>query len=399
MADLLAKRIGKIKPSPTVAISTLANQLKAEGKDVINLGTGEPDFDTPGHIKEAAIEAIRGGQTNYTPVPGTAELRKAIAAKLKDENGLEYGPDQIIASTGAKECLINLMNAVVDDGDEVLIPAPYWVSYPDMALLCGGVPKVVTCGMGQGFKLRPEQLEETVTPKSKLLVVNSPSNPSGCVYTREELGALAEVVRPHDRLVVCSDDIYEHITYGAKFAGILDVAPDLGERTVVVNGVSKFYAMTGWRLGYAAGNAAIIKAMAKVQSQGTTCASAISQAAAAAALRGGTKGTAEMLEAFRRRRDLVIGRFAEIPGLECPPIDGAFYAFPHAGEAIAGLRKAGKIAEETDVALCEHMLQEAGVAAVPGSAFGMEDHFRISFATSDELLEDALGRIAKALAA
>lgn len=399
MADLLARRIGKIKPSPTVAISTLANRLKAEGRDIINLGTGEPDFDTPEHIKEAGIAAIRGGRTNYTAVAGTAELREAVAAKLKAENGLEYAPDQVVASTGAKECLINLMHSVVDEGDEVLIPAPYWVSYPDMALLCEGVPRTLECGMGRGFKLDPARLEEAITPRSKLLVINSPSNPSGCVYSADELGAIAEVVRPHGRLLVCSDDIYEHITYGAPFVSILNVAPDLRDRTVVVNGVSKFYAMTGWRLGYAAGSREIVKAMAKVQSQGTTCASAISQAAAAEALRAGTKGTGEMLEAFRRRRDMVGARLAEIPGIEVPPIDGAFYAFPRASGAIASLHAAGKLEAPTDVALCSHMLQNGGVAAVPGSAFGTDGHFRISFAAADSLLEDALGRIATALAA
>jgi len=396
----LASRIGKIKPSPTVAISTLAKQLSAEGKDVINLGTGEPDFDTPEHIKSAAIEAIRGGQTNYTPVAGTPKLRAAIVEKLRSQNGLDYAPDQVIVSTGAKEALINLFSAVIDDGDEVIVPAPYWVSYPDMALLSGGVPKVLRCGMDQGFKLLPEQLEAALTPRSKLLVLNSPSNPCGCVYKPDELAALAEVIGRHPDLMVCSDDIYEHIVYpGSKFAGILDAAPSLKERTVVINGVSKCYAMTGWRIGYAAGEPDVIKAMAKVQSQGTTCASSVSQAAAAAALEAGLEGVGPMLEAFTRRRELVMERFGQVDCLACPKPDGAFYAFPEATAAIDSLHKSGKISAPTDVELCSYILNERGVAAVPGSAFGADGHFRISFATSDDLLEDALGRIRDALAA
>jgi len=395
----LAARIGKIKPSPTVAISTLAKQLSAEGKDVINLGTGEPDFDTPEHIKSAAIEAIRGGQTNYTPVAGTPELRAAVVAKLKRENGLDYSPDQVIVSTGAKEALMNLFTAVVDDGDEVIVPAPYWVSYPDMALLSGGVPKVVRCGMGQGFKLLPEQLEEALTPRSKLLILNSPSNPCGCVYEPAELSALAEVIGKHPDLMVCSDDIYEHIVYpGAKFTGILDAAPSLKERAVVINGVSKCYAMTGWRIGYAAGEQDVIKAMAKVQSQGTTCASSVSQAAAAAALDAGLEGVGPMLEAFTRRRELVLQGLSQVSGIVCPKPDGAFYAFPEASAAIERLHQSGKIPAADDVALCSYILNERGVAAVPGSAFGADGHFRISFATSDEMLEDALARIKDTLA-
>ena len=397
---VLAERMAKIKPSPTVAISTLAQQLKAEGKDVINLGTGEPDFDTPEHVKEAAIDAIRRGETNYTPVAGTPALRQAVVEKFRADNGLEYKLSQILVSTGAKESIMNLVIAVVDDGDEVVIPAPYWVSYPDMTLLAGGSPVVVSCGMDQGFKMRPEQLEAALTPKSKLLILNSPSNPSGSVYTPDELMELGKVVAGHPRLLVCSDDIYEHIIYpGIVFSTILDADPSLFERTVVVNGVSKRYAMTGWRIGFAAGEESIIKAMAKVQSQGTTCASSVSQAAAAAALTSGSKGTDKMLTAFERRRNLVLERFEKIESLKCAPIDGAFYAFPDASSAIAVLYESGKIKEANDVALCSYMLEKAGVAAVPGSAFGLDGHFRISFATSDELLEDALGRIERSFAA
>ncbi len=366
---------------------------------MINLGTGEPDFDTPEHIKQAAIAAMGSGATKYTPVAGTPSLREAIAAKLDSENGLHYTTDRILVSTGAKESIMNLVTSVVDDGDEVLVPSPYWVSYPDMALLAGGEAKIVTCPVSQGFKMRPEQLEAAITPKSKLLILNSPSNPAGCVYSKDELADLASVIKAHDSLLICSDDIYEHIRYTDKpFANILNADPELDERTVIVNGVSKCYAMTGWRIGYTAASVEIIKAMSKVQSQGTTCASAISQAAAEAALRAGLKGMEEMTAAFRRRRDLVQRNLNTIDGLECPEIDGAFYAFPDASTAIARLYKEGRLDAPTDVALCSLLLREQGVAAVPGSSFGAEGHFRISFATSDGLLEEAIARISSTLA-
>ena len=396
--NTLAARVGRIKPSPTIAVSTKAQEMKAAGRDIINLGSGEPDFDTPQHIKDAAIAAIANGQTKYTPVGGTAQIKNAIAHKLAQENNLHYSPEQIIVSTGAKHCIMNLMLAVLDAGDEVIIPAPYWVSYPDMALLADAIPVVITAGSEQNYKITPRQLKTALTDKSKLLILNSPSNPSGALYSKDELAALAEALSQHPRVIIATDDIYEHIRYdGRPFANILNACPSLSERVIVINGVSKAYAMTGWRIGYAAGNANIIKAMTKIQSQGTSNACSIAQAAAAAALEGGTDCIAPMVEAFDRRRKFVQEGLNAARGIHCGDIEGAFYAFADAQNAIANLRESGKIDKADDLSLCAYLLEKAEVAAVPGSAFGAEGCFRISFATSDENLDKAIDRIQKAL--
>ncbi|MGI9305743.1 MAG: pyridoxal phosphate-dependent aminotransferase [Gammaproteobacteria bacterium] len=394
---ILAERVGRIKPSPTIAVSSRAQELKAAGRDVINLGSGEPDFDTPQHIKDAAAAAIQNGETKYTAVGGTAALKAAVAEKLRRENGLEYAPAQIIASTGAKHSIMNLMTAVLDEGDEAVIPAPYWVSYPDMALLLGARP--VVAAPADGRKITPDELQNALTDKSKLLVINSPSNPSGAMYSRDELAALGEVILRYPKLLVVSDDIYEHVRYdGRDFANIVNACPELLSRTIVVNGVSKAFAMTGWRIGYAAGPENIIKAMTKVQSQGTSNPCSIAQAAAAAALNGGLDCIAPMLEAFDRRRRFVREGLNAAPGLECGEIDGAFYAFAAAGGAIAALHGNGKIAAPTDLELCAYLLEKAEVAAVPGSAFGADNYFRISFAAADDALKTAISRIQTALA-
>ncbi|MGI9296264.1 MAG: pyridoxal phosphate-dependent aminotransferase [Gammaproteobacteria bacterium] len=395
---ILAARVGRIKPSPTIAVSTRAKELRAEGRDIINLGSGEPDFDTPQHIKDAAAAAMRDGETKYTAVGGTPALKNAVREKLRRENALQYAPEQIIVSTGAKHSLMNLMFAVLDAEDEVVIPAPYWVSYPDMALLADARPVFVAADAAQGYKITPRQLRDAISPKSKLLILNSPSNPSGAMYSSDELAALGEVVAANPRLLVATDDIYEHIRYdGRPFANIVNVRPDLADRVVVVNGVSKAYAMTGWRIGYAAGPERVIKAMTKIQSQGTSNPCSIAQAAAAAALDGGAECVAPMLEAFARRREIAREGLNAAPGIVCGEIAGAFYAFADAREAIVSLHSAEKIPAADDLALCEYLLEKAEVAAVPGSAFGAPGCFRISFATSDENLQNAVSRIQNAL--
>ena len=394
----LAQRIGRIRASPTIAVSTLAKELKAAGKDVINMGTGEPDFDTPDHIKEAAKKAISEGQTKYTAVPGTIELREAICRKFKRENGLDYQPDQILVSTGAKQAIMNLIQCVIDHDDEAVIIAPCWVSYPDMIAFCGGKPVPVTAASTSGYKVSPEQLAAAITTKTRLIMINSPSNPSGAVYTADELRALGEVVSPHERIVVCSDDIYEHVTYGGESApSFASVNPQLQDRCAVVNGVSKAFAMTGWRIGYVAAEVALTKAMTKVQSQTTSNACSIAQAAAIAALDGGLDCIKPMLETFISRRDRVVAAFEKIEGLVVPSIDGAFYAFPDAREAIDRLHRNGRLSEATDDALCKMLLEGVGVAAVPGSAFEAPGCFRVSFAAADDMIEAAIERITKAL--
>lgn len=399
MTDIsLAARAGRIKPSPTIAVSSRAQELRAEGRDIINLGSGEPDFDTPQHIKDAAAAAMRGGQTKYTAVGGTPALKEAVCEKFRRENNLGYAPAQILVSTGAKHSLMNLMFAALNEGDEVVIPAPYWVSYPDMALLADARPVFVSAGAEDGYKISPRQLAAALTEKSKLLILNSPSNPSGALYSANELAALAEVVSAHPNLLVATDDIYEHIRYDNRpFANILNVAPALANRAVVVNGVSKAFAMTGWRIGFAAGPETIIRAMTKIQSQCTSNPCSIAQAAAEAALRGGAECIAPMLRAFDRRRKFVREGLNAAPGIVCGEIHGAFYAFADAREAIRNLHSAGKIADANDIALCAYFLEAAEVAAVPGSAFGCEGHFRISFAASDENLQKAVSRIKSAL--
>lgn len=395
----LSRRVQAIKPSPTLAVTALAASLKAQGKDIIGLGAGEPDFDTPDHIKAAAIEAIHKGFTKYTAVDGTPSLKQAIIAKFRRDNGLEYTPRQILVSCGGKQSFYNLVQAVVDPGDEVVIPAPYWVSYPDIVLLADGTPVFVPAGIEQGFKITPAQLEAALTPRTRLVVINSPSNPSGAVYTLEELRALGEVLKAHPGVLIATDDMYEHIRLtDAPFVNILNACPELYDRTLVLNGVSKAYAMTGWRIGYAAGPESIITAMTNVQSQSTSNPTSISQVAAEAALNGDQACIAPMVAAFRSRHTFVVDALNRIPGVHCLPAGGAFYAFPDVREAIRSLHARGGIAEASDIAFSNYLLEKAGVAVVPGSAFGLEGYIRLSFATSLENLQRALARMQQALA-
>lgn len=394
----LSQRVQTIKESPTLAVTARAAKLKAEGKDIIGLGAGEPDFDTPQHIKDAAKKAIDQGFTKYTPVAGIPGLKKAIVAKFHNENGLDYNDKEVIVGVGGKQCIFNLALAVLNPGDEVIVPAPYWVSYADIALVAGAKPVIIQCGIEQEFKLTPQQLEAAITPKTRLFMINSPSNPTGSVYTLAELQALGEVLKRHPQILVATDDMYEHVNLsGEKFHNILNATPELKDRCIVLNGVSKAYSMTGWRIGYAAGPAHIIKAMEILQSQSTSNPTSISQVAAQAALEGPQECIVPMLEAFRERHEYVVDRFNSIPGLKCIKAGGAFYAFPDAREAILKLHQAGKISAATDMALSEYLLESVGVAVVPGSAFGAEGYFRISFATSMENLRNALDRIEKAL--
>lgn len=394
----LSHRVLNIKPSPTLAVAAKATRLRAEGKDIINLGVGEPDFDTPKHIREAGIAAINQGFTRYTAVGGTPSLKKAVCDKFKRDNGLEYNPNQVLVSCGGKQSFYNLTQALINPGDEVIIPAPYWVSYPDMVLLAEGKPVIVEAGIQQGFKITPAQLEAAITPKTKLLVINSPSNPTGAVYDKAELAALGEVLRRHPQVAIASDDMYEHIRMQeGEYANILNACPDLYERTLVLNGVSKAYAMTGWRIGYAAGPAKIIAAMDNIQSQSTSNPTSISQVAAEAALNGDQACITPMLEAFRERHRYVVDALNAIPGVHCVDSGGAFYAFPNVSSAIEKLHGVGKLARATDLDLADRLL-EFGVALVPGSAFGAEGCIRISFATSMENLRKAVDRIAAALA-
>ena len=396
----LSHRVQAIKESPTLAITAKAQKLKAEGRDVVALAAGEPDFDTPDHIKAAAIEAINKGFTKYTPVSGTPSLKKAIVEKFKRDNGLDYEVSQVLVSVGGKQSFYNLCQAYINDGDEVIIPAPYWVSYPDMAILAGGVPVVIECGIEQGYKLSPAQLEAAITPKTTLVVINSPSNPTGAVYTLEELAALGAVVKKNPHVLVASDDMYEHVMLGdTTFYTLLNACPELKDQVIVLNGVSKAYSMTGWRIGYAAGPQKLIKAMENIQSQSTSNPTSISQVAAEAALNGDQGCITPMLEAFNTRHVYVVDRFNAMRGLKCLRAGGAFYAFVDAREAIALLAAEGKISAATDMALGSFLLETQDVAVVPGSAFGAEGYFRISFATSMQNLEKALDRIEKALAA
>lgn len=394
----LSQRVQTIKESPTLAVTARAAKLKAEGKDIIGLGAGEPDFDTPQHIKDAAKKAIDSGFTKYTPVAGIPGLKKAIVAKFKNENGFDYTEKEVIVGVGGKQCIFNLALAVLNPGDEVIVPAPYWVSYADIALVAGAKPVIIECGIEQGFKLLPEQLEAAITPQTKLFMINSPSNPTGSVYSLTELKALGEVLKKYPQILVATDDMYEHVNLtGEKFYNILNATPELKDRCIVLNGVSKAYSMTGWRIGYAAGPAKIIKAMEILQSQSTSNPTSISQVAAQAALEGSQDCITPMVKAFRERHEFVVSRFNQMPGLKCIKAGGAFYAFPDAREAIKNLHAAGKITEATDMALSEYLLEKVGVAVVPGSAFGAEGYFRISFATSMDNLRNALDRIASAL--
>ncbi|OJZ20700.1 MAG: aspartate aminotransferase [Thiobacillus sp. 65-29] len=395
----LSRRVQAIRPSPTLAVTARAAALKATGRDIIGLGAGEPDFDTPQHIKDAAIAAIHDGFTKYTAVDGTPALKQAIIAKFKRDNGLDYGPKQILVSCGGKQSFFNLVQAVIDPGDEVIIPAPYWVSYPDIVILADGKPVIVEAGIEQGFKITPTQLEAAITPNTRLFVINSPSNPTGAMYTRDELAALGEVLRKHPRVLIASDDMYEHIRLnGAPFVNILNVCPDLYSRTLVLNGVSKAYSMTGWRIGYAAGPEAILRAMTNVQSQSTSNPTSISQVAAQAALNGDQGCMAPMLDAFKARHRYVVDALNAIPGFHCVDSGGAFYAFPDVRPAIQNLLNRDVIEQGTDIAFSEYLLESADVAVVPGSAFGAEGYIRLSFATSQANLEKALKRIAQAMA-
>jgi aspartate aminotransferase len=394
----LSKRVQAIKPSPTLAVTARAARLKAEGKDIIGLGAGEPDFDTPQHIKDAAISAINRGFTKYTAVGGTPGLKNAIIAKFKRENGFDYALGQILVSSGGKQSFFNLVLAIINPGDEVVIPAPYWVSYPDIVLIAEGKPVIVEAGIEQSFKITPSQLEKAITSRTRMFVINSPSNPSGSVYSLEELKALGEVLRKHPEVLVATDDMYEHILLsGEKFVNILNACPDLYPRTVVLNGVSKAYAMTGWRIGYCGGPSRIITAMENIQSQSTSNPASISQAAAEVALNGDQSCIVPMVAAFKERNRFVTGALNAIPGIRCLLSAGAFYAFADAREAIDNLHTSGVIKDRSDVAFSEYLLEGAGVAVVPGSAFGSEGYIRLSFATGMANLENALARMAKAL--
>lgn len=390
----LASRLSRIKPSATIAVTSKARALKAAGRDVIGLGAGEPDFDTPDSIKDAAIEAIRRGFTKYTDVDGTPELKKAVAAKFRRDNGLEYDPaTQITVGTGGKQVLFNALMATLDPGDEVIVPAPYWVSYPDMVLLAEGTPVPVACPAETGFKLTPAALEAAITPRTKWLILNSPSNPTGAAYTAAELAALGEVLLRHPQVWVMSDDMYEHLVYdGFRFATIAQVVPGLLGRTLTVNGVSKAYSMTGWRIGFAGGPKELIKAMGVIQSQSTSNPTSISQAAATEALNGPQDYIPRQAEVFARRRDLVVSMLNQAKGLSCPNPEGAFYVYPSCA-ATLGLSTPGGRVIGSDEDFATELLEAEGVAVVHGAAFGLSPHFRISYATSETVLEEACRRI------
>ena len=397
--SLLSDNLARIKPSPTLAVSAKAAELRAAGQDVIGLGAGEPDFDTPDPIKQAAIAAIGRGDTKYTKVDGTPELKAAIIAKFKRENGLDYAPEQITVNAGGKHTIFNTMMASLNPGDEVLIPTPYWVSYPDIVLIAGGTPVMVETSIDSGFKVTPDALAAAITPKSKWLIFNSPSNPSGAAYSRDEIKALTDVLVDHPRLWVLTDDMYEHIVYdGFEFATVAQVEPRLYERTLTMNGVSKAYAMTGWRIGYAGGPAELIKAIAKVQSQSTSNPCSISQAAAVEALSGAQDFIPERAKVFQERRDLVVSMLNQADGISCPTPGGAFYVYPSCAGAIGRKTPDGRTIE-SDLDFVTYLLEAQGVAAVHGEAFGLSPHFRVSYATSTELLEAACQRIQRACSA
>ncbi len=383
----LADRISQVKPSPTLAVAAKASQMQAAGRDIINLGTGEPDFDTPEHIKQAAIAAINAGFTKYTAVDGIPELKQAIRDKFKRDNGLDYEMNQILVSVGGKQSIYNLCQALINDGDEVIIPAPYWVSYPDIVLLAGGTPVILPTTPASRYKISASQLAEAITPKTRLFFINSPSNPSGIAYTYDELQALGEVLRQHPNVLIATDDMYEHIIWSQPFVNILDACPDLYERTIVLNGVSKAYAMTGWRIGYAGGPAKLINAMKTIQSQSTSNPCSIAQKAAVAALNGGDESIRMMVKAFHERHDYLVQRLHDTPGIEVIPADGTFYIFPNV-QAIIKRRGFAN-----DLEFSNKLLEDTGLALVPGSAFGNEGCIRLSFATSMDILRDAMDRL------
>jgi len=394
--SFIASRLSRIKPSPTLAVTAKAAELKAQGRDIIGLGAGEPDFDTPDNVKQAAVAAIARGETKYTAVAGTMALRQAIAAKFKRENGLDYPPERITVGCGGKQVIYNALMATLNPGDEVIIPAPYWVSYPDMVMLAEGTPVFVPCPEANGFKLTPEALAKAISKRTKWLILNSPNNPTGAAYTRAELQALAEVLLGHTHVLVLTDDIYEHMVYdGFVFATIAEVEPRLYERTLTVNGVAKAYAMTGWRVGYAGGPKELIGAMNSIQSQSTTHTASISQAAAVEALNGPQDFIAERNAVFHSRRDMVVALLNGIEGLSCRTPEGAFYVYPSCAGAIGKTTPDGKRIEG-DGDYIAYLLEAAGVAAVQGEAFGLSPYFRISYATSTEALREACARIKRA---
>ncbi|MHC8510276.1 MAG: pyridoxal phosphate-dependent aminotransferase [Rhodospirillales bacterium] len=396
--SFLARRLDAVKPSPTVAVTAKAKELKAAGHDVIGLGAGEPDFDTPAHIIEAAKQALDRGETRYTAPAGTAELREAVCAKFKRDNHLNYTPDQIQVGSGGKQNIYNAVMATVEAGDEVIIPAPYWVSYPDIVLLAGGTPVFVNCPAENGFKMRAQDLDAAITPRTKWLMLNSPSNPTGAAYTRAELKALTDVLTRHEHVWVMTDDMYEHIVYdGFEFSTPAEVEPALAERTLTLNGCSKAYCMTGWRIGFAAGPLDLIKAMNKVQSQSTTHAASVSQAAAVAALNGPHDFIARHNTVFQERRDLAVSMLNQAAGLSCPVPEGAFYVYPNCAGVIGKKTPDGKVIK-TDGDFIAHILEAEGVAAVQGEAFGLSPHFRVSYALATDQLEEACQRIQRACA-
>lgn len=397
--SIVADRLSRIKPSPTIAVTNKAKELKAAGQDIIGLGAGEPDFDTPDFVKDAACQAIADGQTKYTAVDGTPELKDAIIAKFKRDNDLSYGRDQITVGTGGKQVLYNAFMASLNAGDEVVIPAPYWVSYPDMVLLAEGTPVIVECSKDNNFKLTPQDLEAAITPKTKWFIFNSPSNPTGGAYSQEELKALTDVLVKYPHVYIMTDDMYEHLVYdGFKYVTPAQVEPSLYDRTLTCNGVSKSYAMTGWRIGYAGGPKDLIKAMAKVQSQSTSNPSSVSQAAACAALNGDQSFLAERNAVFKERRDMVVEMLNAADGLDCLTPEGAFYVYPSCAGVIGKTTPQGNRIE-SDEDFVTYLLEDQGVACVHGAAFGLSPHFRISYATSTENLKMACERIQKACAA
>ena len=396
MAAPIAQRLSKVKPSPTMGITRLAKELKAQGKDVIGLAAGEPDFDTPDFIKKAACEAIAAGQTKYTAVDGTPELKKAIVEKFQRENGLTYKPSQITVGTGGKQVIFNAILASISPGDEVIIPTPYWVSYPDMVNLAEGIPVFVPTTPDNQFKMNPADLERAITPKTKWLILNSPSNPSGAAYTRAEIRALADVLLRHPHVWILSDDIYEHLIFDDfEFSTIAQIEPALYDRTLTVNGVSKAYSMTGWRIGYAGGPEALIKKMGEIQGHSTSNPCSISQAAALAALIGPQDFLKDWVKAFQERRDLVVSLLNQIPGLSCPKPQGAFYVYPGCAGVIGSKTPDGKVISSDDD-FATYLLQGEGVAIVPGSGFGLSPAFRVSYATSTKALNEACARIKRA---
>ena len=391
MSSILSNRVQKVKPSATLAVTAKANELKAKGVKVVPMGSGEPDFDTPSNIQKAAVDAIRGGQTRYTAVDGTAELKSAIREKFLRDNNLKYSANEVMASCGGKQVFYNLCQAILNEGDEVIIPGPYWVSYPDMAILADATPVIIETGLDQGFKITPEQLESSITKNSKLLVLNSPSNPTGAVYTKEEIEDLGKVLERHPQVYIISDDIYEHILLGDdEFVNIAMAYPKLKDRIIILNGVSKAYAMTGWRIGYAAGPEGIIKAMKKIQGQSTSNPTSIAQAAAVEALNGDQTFIDTMVEAFASRHDFLVERLNAINGIECPRSSGAFYSFPRVQGFI------DRLGLSDDVEFATYCLEKLNIALVPGSAFGAPGYARFSFATSMDNIKEAVGRLAKA---